>query len=51
MSIATAGEFIPMAQLEPTPARTGPRLIAPVDQQECWGAGCTYRVGEKDLRR
>ena len=26
-----------------------PRLLAPVDQQECWGAGCTYKVGEKDL--
>jgi 2-dehydro-3-deoxy-D-arabinonate dehydratase len=46
---ATDGELIPMAILERQGAEKLPRLLAPVDQQECWGAGCTYKVGEKDL--
>ena len=44
------GELIPMAILERTGNKGQPRLIAPVDQQECWGAGCTYKVSEKDLK-
>jgi len=29
----------------------GPRWLAPVDRQECWGAGCTYRVDQEGLER
>ena len=47
--IATGGEIIPMARLAADAGAAGPRLLAPVDRQECWGAGCTYRVAEEDL--
>lgn len=46
---AADGELIPMAILERGRGHGHPRLLAPVDQQECWGAGCTYKVSEKDL--
>jgi 2-dehydro-3-deoxy-D-arabinonate dehydratase len=46
---AADGELIPMAILERGRGKGLPHLLAPVDQQECWGAGCTYKVGEKDL--
>ena len=46
---AADGELIPMAMLEHGGSDGRPHLIAPVDQQECWGAGCTYKVSERDL--
>ena len=46
---AADGELIPMAIVERGRGMGLPHLLAPVDQQECWGAGCTYKVGEKDL--
>jgi 2-dehydro-3-deoxy-D-arabinonate dehydratase len=46
---AADGELIPMAILERGRGTGRPRLLAPVDQQECWGAGCTYKIVEKDL--
>jgi 2-dehydro-3-deoxy-D-arabinonate dehydratase len=46
---ASDGELIPLTILAQRGSKGYPRLIAPVDQQECWGAGCTYKVAEKDL--
>jgi 2-dehydro-3-deoxy-D-arabinonate dehydratase len=47
--LAADGESIPLALLEHGNGTGWPRLIAPVDDQECWGAGCTYRVAEQAL--
>ena len=43
------GELIPIGVLEQGRSKGQRRLLAPVDRQECWGAGCTYRVAEEDL--
>jgi 2-dehydro-3-deoxy-D-arabinonate dehydratase len=47
--LAADGESIPITLLEHGNGAGWPRLIAPVDHQECWGAGCTYRVAEQAL--
>jgi 2-dehydro-3-deoxy-D-arabinonate dehydratase len=49
--LAADGESIPLALLEQGNCEGWPRLIAPVDHQECWGAGCTYRVDEQGLEQ
>jgi 2-dehydro-3-deoxy-D-arabinonate dehydratase len=46
---AADGELIPTAIPKHQRGKGQPRLLAPVDQQECWGAGCTYKVADKDL--
>ena len=46
---AADGESIPLSRLGQGHGEGLPRLIAPVDHQECWGAGCTYRVDEEAL--
>jgi 2-dehydro-3-deoxy-D-arabinonate dehydratase len=47
--LAALGESIPLSLLEQGQGAGWPRLIVPVDHQECWGAGCTYRVDEQAL--
>ena len=42
---------IPMGELAPTPDPDRPHLLAPVDRQECWGAGCTYLLDDEALGR
>src|SRR5271156_6662966 len=47
--LAALGESIPLSLLEQGQGTGWPRLIVPVDHQECWGAGCTYRVANEVL--
>jgi 2-dehydro-3-deoxy-D-arabinonate dehydratase len=47
--LAADGESIPLALLQQGNGTGWPRLISPVDHQECWGAGCTYRIDEQAL--
>jgi 2-dehydro-3-deoxy-D-arabinonate dehydratase len=47
--LAADGESIPLAHLQQGTGTGWPRLIVPVDHQECWGAGCTYRLDEPAL--
>ncbi|WP_435011809.1 fumarylacetoacetate hydrolase family protein (plasmid) [Tundrisphaera lichenicola] len=42
---------IPMEELAPAPDPDRPHLLAPVDRQECWGAGCTYLQNDEALGR
>jgi len=47
--LAVESESIPRSLLKQGHGEGWPRLIAPVDHQECWGAGCTYRLDEQAL--
>ena len=50
LTLLTAdGESIPLSLLKQGRGEGWPRLIAPVDHQECWGAGCTYQVDDLAL--
>ena len=46
---AESAEPIPMEKLSSLPAPNRPHLLAPVDLQECWGAGCTYLLDDEAL--
>jgi 2-dehydro-3-deoxy-D-arabinonate dehydratase len=49
--IAADRQSIPLSLLKDGEAAAWPRLIAPVDRQDCWGAGCTYLVDEQALEQ
>jgi 2-dehydro-3-deoxy-D-arabinonate dehydratase len=48
---AGASGPIPIVELAPVPDPDRPHLLAPVDRQDCWGAGCTYRLDDESLAR
>ena len=48
---ANSASPIPMGELAPAPDPDRPHLLAPVDRQECWGAGCTYLLDDEALAR